>query len=95
MVLLTVVGIIKTKDKEEDTGGVIAASESSANKSEQTRAGILHDMSGFHLPLPVSVTGRGKPLEGSGSTGTEEQTNLLRKEGRLQRLHSHKERISC
>lgn len=37
---------------------------------------------------------RGKPLEGSRRTGTEEQTNLFRKEGELQRLHSHKERIS-
>lgn len=33
-----------------------------------------------------------EPLEGSRRTGTEERTNLLRKEGRLQRLHSHKER---
>lgn len=62
-------------------------------RSEQSRD-FAHNMSGFHLPLPVSVTGGGKPLEGSGRTGTEEQTNLLRKEGGLQRLHSHKERVS-
>lgn len=62
-------------------------------RSDQSRD-FAHNMPGFHLPLPVSVTGGGKPLEGSGRTGTEEQTNLLRKESGLQRLHSHKERVS-
>lgn len=77
----------KPKGEEKDAQGVIAASESSANKSDQTRAGIFaHNFTRFYLPSPVSVTGRGKPLEGSGRTGTEEQTNLLRKEDGLQRL---------
>lgn len=62
-------------------------------RSDQSKD-FTHNVLLFHLPLPVSVTGWGKPLEGSGSTGTEEQTNLLRKEDRLQRLHSHKEWIS-
>ena len=89
--LLTVMGITKTKGEEKDTQGVTAVSESSANKSDQDFA---HNLPGFHLPSSVCETSRGKPLEGSGRTGTEEQTNLLRKEGGLQRLHSHKERIS-
>lgn len=81
----------KPKARKKDAQGVIAASQSSA--SDQSRD-FSHCMLDFHLPLPVSVNGRCKPLEDSVSTGTEEQTNLLRKEGWLQRLHKHKERIS-
>lgn len=46
------------------------------------------------LSSSFACLGRGKPLEGSRRTGTEEQTKLLRKESGLQRLHSYKERIS-
>lgn len=85
----------KPKGEEKDTQGVTATSESSTKKerSDQSRD-FAHNLLGFHLSLPVSETSRGEPLEGSGRTGTEKQTNLLRKEGGLQRLHSHKERIS-
>lgn len=63
----------------------------------QTRA--IRPEQGFctqyaRLSSAFACLGRGKPLEGSRRTGTEEQTNLLRKEDGLQRLLSHKERIS-
>lgn len=80
-------------ERKKNAKGVFAASESSAYRSDQATAGISQKLS-FHVLLTVSVTGRGKPLDSSGSTGTEERTKLLRKEGGLQRILSHKEMIS-
>lgn len=57
--LLTVEGITKTKGEEKDTQGVIAASESSANKSDPTREGILHTICQAFICLRLCL----KPAE--------------------------------
>lgn len=49
-----------SKGREEDTKVVIAAPESSANKSNQTSAGILHTIRWAFMYLWVCVPGRAK-----------------------------------
>lgn len=45
----------KPKARKKDTQGVIAASDSSANKSDQTRAGILHTICQAFICLRLSL----------------------------------------
>lgn len=76
----------KNKGKEEGAHGVMAASQSSANKSDQTGAGISTQYAWLSCAFACVCVGWGRPAEGCGRTGTEEQTQLLRKENGLQRL---------
>lgn len=94
MVLLTIVGITKTKGEVKEVQGVIAVSESSANNSDHTGAGILLTIcTAFICSCLSPKSTEDRPLEGSTRKGTEEQTNL-RKESRLQRSVSQRKNFS-
>lgn len=72
--LLTAVGITKSKGKEKRKRGLLLLFQNGAQTTVITDCGgaqgFGRNLIGFHLPLPISETSRGKTGEGSTSRCT-------------------------